>query len=145
MELDLQYWTMIDKYSSLFIGSLLIIGLIYYITEICYIVKTKRDVSKVCQWISIIFAICILILAIIRAYISDEYTDVKNRYDSYNTGIEFMSNEDWYNAAVNFSKADNYEEAESLMEYCYFIYVLETHPDWVPNMGINEITGGNDW
>lgn len=89
----------------------------------------------------VIFSVLIIYIPIDSVYESlrQEQDIINNRIESYNDGISFMSNGDWYNAVSSFKDAENYQDSEILGEYCLYIYLGEKHPDWVPWMGINEI------
>lgn len=66
---------------------------------------------------------------------------LENEIAAYDNAIEYMGDGKWYKAAIEFNKAGDQNNAEILRDYCYYIYLSDEHPDWVPWMGISEITG----
>ena len=149
--MSLSVWSTLEniaKWGVTFIG---IITIITGISSIFLIYKKpnreniKMNLECVCT-ISIfifIFSLFIIYIPIYSVYESlrQEQDIINNRIESYNDGISFRNNGDWYNAVNSFKDAENYQDSEILGEYCLYIYLGEKHPDWVPWMGINEIKG----
>lgn len=59
----------------------------------------------------------------------------------YEHGIEELEKENWMSAYICFSEAMDYLDASILADYCYYMYLNETYPDWTPFMHIPYLGG----
>lgn len=147
--MTLSTWAMIETIAKFVVAGIGSICVILSLIQ-CAIIHMNnkgKNIKKNFE-VPIFIAAVIFLAAVMFVYIpiysiyeshKNKQDVIDNKIDSYNSGINFMADGDWYNATIAFGDADDYLDSKVLEEYCLYIHLGEEHPNWVPWMGINDI------
>lgn len=52
----------------------------------------------------------------------------------YQEGKDDMDAQNWVSAYYHFLNADEYLDSELMIDFCYYMYLMQKYPDWRPHM-----------